>query len=213
NQQRPEIALSLERPGPSMVRRRGLQILRGSGVALSLMLISACAAPPLATFDLSAPTVQAKARQMRAILVVQEPIASAPLDGDRIVVRVGGTSIAVVKGAQWADRLPRLLQNRLIQTFENAQLTRSISRPGDGIAADRSLAWEIRRFEVQTEEAAARVEVSVKILDPSGRVVAAQIFSASAPGSAGEGAAASAALNEASNDVLRQIVAWASSRL
>jgi len=196
-----------------MVRRRGLQILRGSGVALSLMLISACAAPPLATFDLSAPTVQAKARQMRAILVVQEPIASAPLDGDRIVVRVGGTSIAVVKGAQWADRLPRLLQNRLIQTFENAQLTRSVSRPGDGIAADRSLAWEIRRFEVQTEEAAARVEVSVKILDPSGRVVAAQIFSASAPGSAGEGAAASAALNEASNDVLRQIVAWASSRL
>jgi cholesterol transport system auxiliary component len=196
-----------------MVRRRGLQILRGSGVALSLMLISACAAPPLATFDLSAPTVQAKARQRRAILVVQEPIASAPLDGDRSVVRVGGTSIAVVKGAQWADRLPRLLQNRLIQTFENAQLTRSISRPGDGIAADRSLAWEIRRFEVQTEEAAARVEVSVKILDPSGRVVAAQIFSASAPGSAGEGAAASAALNEASNDVLRQIVAWASSRL
>jgi len=196
-----------------MVRRRGLQILRGSGVALSLMLISACAAPPLATFDLSAPTVQGKARQMRAILVVQEPIASAPLDGDRIVVRVGGTSIAVVKGAQWADRLPRLLQNRLIQTFENAQLTRSISRPGDGIAADRSLAWEIRRFEVQTEEAAARVEVSVKILDPSGRVVAAQIFSASAPGSAGEGAAASAALNEASNDLLRQIVAWASSRL
>jgi cholesterol transport system auxiliary component len=196
-----------------MVRRRGLQILRGSGVALSLMLISACAAPPLATFDLSAPTVQGKARQMRAILVVQEPIASAPLDGDRIVVRVGGTSIAVVKGAQWADRLPRLLQNRLIQTFENAQLTRSISRPGDGIAADRSLAWEIRRFEVQTEDAAARVEVSVKILDPSGRVVAAQIFSASAPGSAGEGAAASAALNEASNDVLRQIVAWASSRL
>jgi cholesterol transport system auxiliary component len=196
-----------------MVRRRGLQILRGSGLALSLMLISACAAPPLATFDLSAPTVPAKARQMRAILLVQEPIASAPLDGDRIVVRVGGTSIAVVKGSQWADRLPRLLQNRLIQTFENAQLTRSISRPGDGIAADRSLAWEIRRFEVQTEEAAARVEVSVKILDPSGRVVAAQIFSASAPGSAGEGAAASAALNEASNDVLRQIVAWASSRL
>ena len=196
-----------------MVRRRGLQILRGSCVALSLMLISACAAPPLATFDLSAPTVQAKARQMRAILVVQEPIASAPLDGDRIVVRVGGTSIAVVKGAQWADRLPRLLQNRLIQTFENAQLSRSISRPGDGIAADRSLVWEIRRFEVQTEEAAARVEVSVKILDISGRVVAAQIFSASAPGSAGEGVAASAALNDASSEVLRQIVAWASSRL
>ena len=195
-----------------MVRRRGLQILRGGGVALSLMLISACAAPPLATFDLSAPTVQAKARQMRAILVVQEPIAAAPLDGDRIVVRVGGTSIAVVKGAQWADRLPRLLQNRLVQTFENAQLTRHVSRPGDGIAADRSLAWEIRRFEVQTEDAVARVEVSVRILDPSGRVVAAQIFSASAPGSAGEGAAASAALNEASNDVLRQIVAWASSR-
>jgi len=182
-------------------------------MALSLMLLSACAAPPLATFDLSAPTAPAKARQMRAILLVQEPIAAAPLDGDRIVVRVGTTSIAVVKGAQWADRLPRLLQNRLIQTFENAQLTRSVSRPGDGIAADRSLAWEIRRFEVHAEDAAARVEVSVKILDISGHVVAAQIFSASAPGSAGEGASASAALNEASNEVLRQIVAWVSARL
>lgn len=187
-------------------------ILRNGTLGCALLL-AGCGASPLSTFDLSAPTAGVKARSARGVLVIPEPTAPAPSDGDRIVVRTGPSSVAVVKGAQWTDRLPRLLQSRLIQTFENAKLLRSVSRPGDGVTPDRALAWEIRRFEMDAATGQAVVELSVKVLDPSGRVLGGQIFAAQAPGDASQGATASLALNAASNDVLRQIVAWASARV
>lgn len=177
------------------------------------LLLAGCGAPPLATFDLSAPSSGMKARSARGVLAIPEPVAPAPADGDRIVVRTGPSAVAVIRGAQWTERLPRLLQSRLIQTFENAKLMRSVSRPGDGVTPDRALAWEIRRFEMDAATGQAVVDISVKVLDPSGRVLGAQIFTAQAPGDASEGAAATTALDAASNEVLRQIVGWASARV
>jgi cholesterol transport system auxiliary component len=196
----------------SKMRSRVGPILR-NGTLGCVLLLAGCGASPLATFDLSAPTAGVKPRSARGVLVIPEPTAPAPSDGERIVVRTGPSSVAVIKGAQWTDRLPRLLQSRLIQTFENAKLLRSVSRPGDGVTPDRALAWEIRRFEMDAATGQAVVELSVKVLDPSGRVLGGQIFAAQAPGDAGQGETASLALNAASNDVLRQIVAWASARV
>ncbi len=183
------------------------------GVFSCSLLLAACGASPLATFDLSAPSSGVKARSTRGVLVIPEPSAQAPTDGDRIVVRTGPSAVALVKGAQWTDRLPRLLQSRLIQTFENAKLLRSVSRPGDGVTPDHGLVWDIRRFEMDTTTGQAVVEISVKVLDTSGHVQAARIFTAQAPGDASQGETACLALDDASNNVLRQIVAWTSARV
>ena len=185
---------------------------RAVGLTATLLLAS-CGAAPLATFDLSAPSTDVKARALRGVLVISEPSAAAPADSDRIVVRTAPSAVAVAKGAQWAERLPRMLQMRLIQTFENAKLLKSISRPGDGAMPDHALAWDVRRFEMDASDAMAHVDVSVRILDMSGKIVAAQIFTAEAPGEAGEGSAAAQALDAASNKVLRQIVIWAAGRV
>ena len=185
---------------------------RALGLTAALML-AGCASPPLATFDLSAPRIAVKARALKGVVAIQEPVAPAPADTDRIVVRTGPSAVAIVKGAQWTERLPRLLQMRLIQTFENAGLFKGVSRPGDGATPDHALAWDVRRFEVDAVENLARVELSVRLLDTSGKIVAAQIFVAEAPGGAGEGSAAVQALDAASNNVLGQIVAWASGRV
>jgi ABC-type uncharacterized transport system auxiliary subunit len=50
-------------------------------------------------------------------------------------------------------------------------------------------------------------------MDTSGRIIAAQIFTAEAPGEAGEGSLAAQALEAASNNLLRQIVTWAAGRV
>jgi cholesterol transport system auxiliary component len=192
------------------MRMPRLRVAAALGCALAL---AGCGASPLSTYDLSAPLANVRSRALRGVLVIPEPAAPAPADGDRIVVRTGPAAVAVVKGAQWTDRLPRLLQSRLIQTFENAHLVRSVSRPGDGVTADRALAWEIRRFEMDAATGQAVVDISVRVLDTSGRVLAAQIFTAQAPGDPGQGATASVALDAASNEVLRQIVSWASTRV
>ncbi len=205
--------MSLEPCGLTKTGRTLGLVLRSAGVLAVVGLLAGCASAPLATFDLSAPSNNVKGRALRGVLVVPEPVAPAPIDGDRIVVRTSPSAVAVVKGAQWVDRLPHLLQTRLIQTFENARLLKSVSRPGDGVSADYSLAWEIRRFEMNAETGRAVVELSVKVLTPAGKIVAAQIFTGDAPGAAGDGAGASMALDAASNTVLRQIVVWASARV
>lgn len=204
--------MSLRSPAFS-TRRPPFANLLGACALGSALLLGGCGSTPLATFDLSAPSAGVKARSARGVLVIPEPVASSPTDGERIVVRTGPSAVAVLKGAQWTERLPRLLQSRLIQTFENARLLRSVSRPGDGVTADRGLTWDVRRFEMDAQTGQAVVDISVKLLDTSGRVLAGQIFTAQAPGDPNQGASASAALDVAANSVLRQIVAWASSRV
>lgn len=200
------------RPLSSRSRASG-RPLRLAGIAALLCLVSACGSSPLATFDISAPRDGLKPRALRGILVIPEPTAPAPTDGDRIVVRSGVSAVSVLAGAQWSDRLPRLLQTRMIQTFENAKLMRSVGRPGEGLSADRSFNWDVRRFEIDVPTGQAVVEISVKVLTPDGRIAAAQIFRSQVPGSASDGASATTALDAASNNVLRQIVAWAGARI
>lgn len=188
---------------------------RIASIAFTLELLSACAstAPP-ATFDLTAPYTGVAGRPVHGQLVVSEPSASSPLDSDRIVIRAGPQSLALLKDTQWVDPLPQLVQSRLIQTFENGHLLSSVGYPGQGITGDVVLNTEIRQFDVNAATGEATVEISGKLIKVStGRILAAQIFSARAPGSAADGAHASAALDSALGQVMKQIVAWAAGKI
>jgi cholesterol transport system auxiliary component len=183
------------------------------GVAVLSTALAGCGGSAPATFDLTAPTSGIGGRATRAQILIAEPNATSPVDGDRIVVRTGPESVAYLTGAQWAERLPRLVQTRMIQTFENGKSLRSVGRVGDKMVADSTLTTEIRRFEIDVTSGQAVVEMSAKLVgEMSGRVVAAKIFSASAPGSASDGANAAAALDAALASVLRQIVVWTTAR-
>lgn len=189
---------------------------RRAALAISLALaVAGCgggSAPE--SFDLSAASGGAGARAPRGQLVVAEPVATAPTDSDRIIVRPTPETVATLKGAQWVERLPRLLQARLVQSFENARLLRSVARADVKIQADYSLASEIRRFEIDVASGEAVVEISARlVVERTGRIAAARIFLARAPGSASGGATAAAALDQALGQALREIVAWAAASL
>ncbi len=174
-------------------------------------LLSACGGgPPPSTFDLSAPrgAVRRLSGGSRAI-VVQEPSAIAALDSERIVVRAAGGELTYLPRAQWADRLPRLVQARLIQTFENRGRA-AVGRPTDRIIGDVQLIVDIRNFEVREASRDAYVEVAAKIVGgASGNVATARLFSASAPVGAIDGAGATAALDQALARVLLDVTGWA----
>jgi cholesterol transport system auxiliary component len=182
-----------------------------SSAVLFCMALVGCGSAPLATFDLSAPRSGISSRTVGAQVIVTEPVAVAPLDTDRIIVRSPDAGMSLLKDAQWSDRLPQLVQSRLIQTFENGKSLRAVGRPGDKIIADYSLVSEIRKFEIDAASGEAVVEMSVKLVgERNGRIVAARIFDNRSPGSATDGAAASASLDRAMGAVLRDIVGWAS---
>jgi cholesterol transport system auxiliary component len=181
------------------------RIGRFAAVPVALAL-SACGGAPPPTFDLNSARDFGDVKTGRGALAIYEPAASQPLDSQRVVVRTGPDAIAYLKGAQWADRLPSLVQARLIESFENSHGLRAVGRPG--LVAAYSLQSEIRRFEAEAPQGRARVEISVRIVAADGRVLTSKIFSAEVATAKDDPATVTTALDEALADVLRQIVLW-----
>lgn len=185
----------------------------GVAAALSLVLAACGGGAPPQTFDLSAPR-DVVAGKGRGILVVSEPSALAALDSNRILITTSASGLAYLPNAQWADRLPRLVQVRLIQTFENGSRIQAVGRPGDRLVPVAQLNSEIRSFGIDERSGEAVVEISVKIVnDRTGRILAGRIFTSRQPAGSSDGAAASAALDLALQRLLREVVRWTSARV
>jgi cholesterol transport system auxiliary component len=186
-------------------------------MALALCL-SGCAAlpgggpPPLDTFDLSAASLTARTHGRRQILIA-EPAALKALDSQNIVIRTGPRSIEYLKGAQWADRLPVIVQARLAQTFQNAGAFAGVGKPGEGLAIDYQVISEVRAFGIRADRGGvAEVDLFVRLLnDRNGEVRAAKEFRASAPVSGSGNKAYVDALDNAFGRAAADIVRWTDS--
>lgn len=191
-------------------RAKAMFMLR-SCVAAAVLGLAGCgsfSAPP-ETYDLSMPTPTGKRGVAGRLIVVSEPQALQALESDRIVVRSSDGTLSFLPGAQWSDRLPRLLQSRIVQGFENAG--RAVGRTGNGLAADAAIQSEIRFFGVSTGGeggAQALIELSAKLVNGAGKIASARIFRASAPLAAVDGRAAAAALDQAMARLIADMVRW-----
>ncbi len=187
-------------------------ILTGFGIGAGGLLLAACGgSPPPPIYDLSAARDKFQGRGgVRGQILVYEPSAIALYDTERLVIKGTTQGLTYLPGAQWADRLPKLVQSRIIQSFENSNRFKSIGRPGDHISATALLNTEIRAFEVEEQTRQALVEISAKLVSQgSGRIETGKLFTARIPVATIDGAGASAALDEALRVVLSQIVSWA----
>jgi cholesterol transport system auxiliary component len=166
---------------------------------------------PPATFDLTAPRGDRAGGAARGQLLVAEPSALAILDTERVVARPSSGQMAYLADVQWSDRLPRLLQSRILQTFENSSRLRAVGRPGERLTGDFQLVTDIRSFHIAaTTEPVAEVEIAAKLVsDKTGRILGARVFRAVVPASATEGAPAVQAIDAAFGDVVRELVNWA----
>lgn len=174
--------------------------------------VGACSSPTPAptTFDLSAASARVRGNVGIQILVT-EPVALQVLSTQQIIVKDAFGTISFLGGGQWADNLPRLVQTRLINTFENSSQLRNVTRPASGAAADAQLISELRSFELASATGEAVVEISAKLVsEPSGRIINGRIFRARVPAGAAEAGYAAVALNEALSIVMIDIVRWVS---
>lgn len=165
---------------------------------------------PLDTFELSAPKVAGKSGPRQRQILIAQPLALKALDGERIVIKPAPEVIQYLKGAQWADRLPRIIQARLAETFQRSGSFVGVGTPGEGLAIDYQVIVEIRVFEVVVDgRARAKVELFVRLLnDRNGVVRASQSFAASAPVAGSGNEAYVDALNRAFGLAATDIVKW-----
>ncbi|HWK67068.1 MAG TPA: ABC-type transport auxiliary lipoprotein family protein [Rhizobiaceae bacterium] len=189
-----------------------------SGVVFLAALLPGCALlpgggpAPLDTYELSAPAAEAGSRRRTQVLIA-EPSALKALDGQNIVVRPAPNSIEFLKGAQWADRLPRIVQARLAETFQRSGAFGGVGKPGEGLAIDYQIIVEIREFAIRTDAArGAEVELFVRLLnDRNGVVRASRTFVANSPVAGSGNDAYVAALNRAFGKAASDIVGWSAS--
>lgn len=188
--------------------------------ALMAGLLPGCAllgggAAPLDTYELSAASpVGAGTRRSRTQILIAEPSALKSLDSENIVIKPAPGEIQYLKGAQWADRLPRVVQARLAQTFQESGRLAGVGLPGEGLAIDYQVIAEIRAFEIRLGAGdRAEVEIFIRILnDRNGTVRASRSFSASAPVTGTGNAEYTAALDRAFGAASQEIVDWAIGR-
>ncbi len=163
------------------------------------------------TFDLSvSPAAVAQARSLKGRqLLVAEPTALKALDSENIVVRLSSSEVQYLANSQWSDRLPRMVQSKLVEAFQDTGRLGGVGRPGQGLAIDYQVVTDIRAFEVDTKNNVANIEISVQLLnDRNGTVRAQDVFRASARVSGTGNANFVKALDSAFAAASREIVAW-----
>ncbi len=167
-------------------------------------------APPT-VYDLTAPRVfPGLAKIPSGQLAVPEVSAVLGLDTQRILTQSTVGEAPAFPDTQWSDSLPKLLQAKIIQSFENAKLPR-VGRASEGFAADYQLLVDLRNFRLSiSADPVAEVEFGAKILGPGGRIIGARTFLATSLAKAVSAPAAAAALDEAFGKAVTELVLWTS---
>jgi phospholipid/cholesterol/gamma-HCH transport system substrate-binding protein len=169
-------------------------------------------APPL-SYDLSVPEFpapdDAAAKPLTMQIAVPDPTALVAFDTQKVLVAPSPDALQPLAAGQWADSIPKLIQAKIVQSFENAGFAH-IAKSTDGFTPDVQLLLEIRSFQVSlTPQPEAQIELFAKLLDADGKIAAARSFRASAPAAGTDTPAATAALNAAFGSLARDLVAWA----
>lgn len=165
-----------------------------------------------AVYDLATPEIAAlPATQARPHLVIAEPTGAGYLQTQSLLARSPTGQISRLGEIQWADLLPKLVQGKLLQTFENAGVAATLADPLEHSTGDRQLLLDLRNFEISTSDPpVAEVAFSAKIVGADGQVIGARIFRASVPSASKDMPAAVAAIDAAFGRVASDLLAWTS---
>ncbi|MDO4708434.1 MAG: ABC-type transport auxiliary lipoprotein family protein [Pseudomonadota bacterium] len=188
--------------------------------ALSLLLLAALAGcgvlPQKNEISLHdpQPVVQSDAAwpQVAAQLVVQRPLASRILDGNRIVVRPQPGELQVYRGASWVQPAPDMLQTALVRALAHSGKLDGVARRGGSIAGQYELALELHRFEADYSSGGnphAKLEVSAQLIRTDrNQILAHRVFHAESPASGVNAAEVSHAFEQALAKVTHEISGW-----
>jgi len=161
------------------------------------------------TYDLrAAPNPGLASKTIKGQLAIPEPTAVAMLETQRFLFSPA-KDYPGFADVLWADSIPKLLQARLIESFENYDIAHAPLRTTDIGQTDFQLLVDVRHFRITTDpEIVAEIGFSARIVDKNGKVIASRLFEDREKFDKLEPPAAVAAFNEAFGRVARDMIGW-----
>ena len=200
---------------PSFSLSRRLLLAGVSGLALAGCgdLIGPTEAPRLYVLKPALPKAAQGAKADWALSIAL-PDATAGLDSQRIAILRPPAGMDYFADAAWPDRLSVLVQNALLQAFEDCGRIDAVAPDSDGTHADYILATDLRDFEARYDQPdgvpVAVVRIGTRLVGAVKRKIAGRFEAAEeVPATQNSVDAAVAALDEALARALVKIVAWA----
>jgi phospholipid/cholesterol/gamma-HCH transport system substrate-binding protein len=165
--------------------------------------------PKKIIYDLRAPAdFGPPSKTINGQLAIPEPTAVVTLETQRILFSPA-KDYPGFDEALWADSIPKLLQARLIEGFENYDIAHAPLRTMDVGQADFQLLIDVRRFRVAVGSApAAEIELSARIVDRNGKIIASRLFEDSQKFDKLEPGAAVAAFDGAFGRISKNMITW-----
>jgi len=165
---------------------------------------------PPTVYDLAAATgFPATVKPLSSKLSLPDPSAILVFDTQNILVRAADGTYSNIENAKWADSLPKLMQARVLQSFENAQQLGKVDKASDMGDGGYKLELGIRDFQISlSPQPKAVVEFSARVVSGKGDVAGARMFNATIDAKSEQPADAVAALNAAFAKAAGDLVNW-----
>ena len=168
-----------------------------------------------ATYNINAPdTRDLGLTRWPVQLTVQTPTAVRAVDTDRIMVTAPSGRVSYFAGAAWSDRLPRLLQSRIVAAMQDSGAFRAVLTTQDRLDGDYAIAIEVRSFHIEVGNGGGTAAVTLfarMINEKRGNVLATKEFSARIPSGRDDPDTGVAALQSGFSQAMVEMVRWAAS--
>lgn len=181
----------------------GIAQLQDAATPVDLYLLT-----PKSTFSESLP-------RLRQQIVVIEPTATAAVDTDRVAVQPSPLEVQYLPRARWVDRAPLIVQQLLIESYENTGRVGAVGTSSIGLRADYVVATGIREFQASAPPPeiggplVVEVRLNIKIVDAyDDRIIGSRSFVEKSPSTSDEPRDVIKAFDEALGDAMRDCVEW-----
>ena len=146
-------------------------------------------------------------------LGVEMPYATAALDTSRVAVLKDGLVLDYFSDVNWESRAPQMVQNLLIESFDNTGVIVGVGRTSTGLRPDFILKSDLREFQANyfkdTATPKVRVHLGVKVIKmPERIIVAAHHFDVWKDCKSGKFVDIVHAFDDALGKVQKNIVVW-----
>ncbi|MDR3460981.1 MAG: ABC-type transport auxiliary lipoprotein family protein [Beijerinckiaceae bacterium] len=172
-------------------------------------------AKPPPVYDLNVPKLSGLPdTRLPGQIFISDPTAVVALQTQRLLSRSPDGQLVIVGTMQWSDTLPKLFQEKILQSFEDAGISASLGPPDDHAKTDREIKIDLRSFNVTGPvDSNAEIGFAATLLSGDGHVLKTHVFKTSIPCSSRDELVMVKALNTAFGNAANDLAVWASEAL